>query len=44
MRFFVLASAARYEGIADTFVQLFPARFAGLIAHVQGAVVRKRKC
>jgi L-alanine-DL-glutamate epimerase-like enolase superfamily enzyme len=31
---FVAASAARYEGIVDTFVQLFPPRCAGLIEHV----------
>jgi hypothetical protein len=37
MRSFVAASAARYEGIVDTFVQLFPPRSAGLIAHVQRA-------
>jgi RNA polymerase sigma-70 factor (ECF subfamily) len=37
VRSFAGASAARYEGIVDTFVQLFPPRSAGLIAHVQGA-------
>jgi len=30
-------SAGRYEGIADTFVQLFPFGSNGLIALVQGA-------
>lgn len=42
MRSFVAASAARYEGIVDTFVQLFPPRSAGLIAHVQGAEASPR--
>lgn len=42
MRSFVAASAARYEGIVDTFVQLFPHRSAGLIAHIQGAEASPR--
>jgi len=42
MRPFVAASAAQYEGIVDTFVQLFPLRSAGLIAHVQGAEASPR--
>jgi NAD(P)-dependent dehydrogenase (short-subunit alcohol dehydrogenase family) len=33
---------APYEGIADTFVQLFPSRSAGLLTSVEGAVERKR--
>jgi hypothetical protein len=39
---FLFASSARYEGIADTFVQLFPSCSAGLIELIQGAVERKR--
>ena len=40
--FFCVRSAARYEGITDTFVQLFPTRSAGLMTRVQGAVEMER--
>ena len=35
MRSFVAAFADQYKGIVDTFVQLFPPRSAGLIAHIK---------
>jgi RNA polymerase sigma-70 factor, ECF subfamily len=40
--FFFARARSPYEGIGDTFVQLFPPRFAGLIAHVRSAVEKKR--
>jgi hypothetical protein len=38
MRFFCSHLRPRYQGIADTFVQLSPSRSAGLIVRVQGEV------
>jgi len=37
----VAASAARYEGIVDTFVQLFTPRSTGLIAHIKAQKPRR---